>query len=434
MSDKKQKIITKSKIPKNKEKNKTKKPKYEIILDETITPRTKQIISTFIKSIIEDSKKNDDKKKYLSPVLNRSKKKINHQDELSLTITPKENRRKIFHKNHKRERSNSAQKFKNKNKHNMVNNFNKKNYFRQNKTSYTITNALNTYENGKKDIKENHKKLLLNENNLKSPANKETIGQKMIREEIAKEKKMTSEKLKIIKEHILSLQKKEEELEKKMIKLNNQENALNKKNIQKEDDKEDNKDKDIEKDKEKEKEKEKEKGKEKEKEKEIGKSPKEQKKKSENIIKESLNKDNNEAEKNKDKNKEENQDINNIEKEKEVKEEKIEKDKKQNIKKNKKIALSKVTKNNSVKKVNNKPNDKENEKFSKTLCQKYKHNKNKFNRVKTPEKKPRNDKSIGSSSNTKIKNYINKNKNKSKNNINNSSEKIKNTKIKDGKK
>ena len=207
MSDKKQKIITKSKISKNKEKNKTKKPKYEIILDETITPRTKKIISTFIKSIIEDSKKNDDKKKYLSPVLNRSKKKINHQDELSLTITPKENRRKIFHKNHKRERSNSAQKFKNKNKHNMVNNFNKKNYFRQNKTSYTITNALNTYENGKKDIKENHKKLLLNENNLKSPANKETIGQKMIREEIAKEKKMTSEKLKIIKEHILSLQK-----------------------------------------------------------------------------------------------------------------------------------------------------------------------------------------------------------------------------------
>ena len=54
MSDKKQKIITKSKISKNKEKNKTKKPKYEIILDETITPRTKKIISTFIKSIIED--------------------------------------------------------------------------------------------------------------------------------------------------------------------------------------------------------------------------------------------------------------------------------------------------------------------------------------------------------------------------------------------
>ena len=55
----------------------------------------------------------------------------------------------------------------------------------------------------------------------------------MIREEIAKEKKMCTEKIKIIRAHILSLQKKEEELEKKVIKLNNQENALGKINIEK---------------------------------------------------------------------------------------------------------------------------------------------------------------------------------------------------------
>jgi hypothetical protein len=67
------------------------------------------------------------------------------------------------------------------------------------------------------------------ESNVLSPNNKETLGDKMMKIELAREKKICAEKLRIIKEHILSLQKKEEELSKKMMKLNDKENALAKK-------------------------------------------------------------------------------------------------------------------------------------------------------------------------------------------------------------
>jgi len=99
--------------------------------------------------------------------------------------------------------------------------------------SYNIRNDLPVYKTEKKDNKKINKKMMKSENNFKTPVIKETIGNKMIREEIAKEKKMCTEKIKIIRAHILSLQKKEEELEKKVIKLSNQENALGKINTEK---------------------------------------------------------------------------------------------------------------------------------------------------------------------------------------------------------
>ena len=138
--------------------------------------------------------------------------------------------------------NNSAQKIKSKNSG--VNYLNKKNNININininngrfnkaktNTSNTMINPHVSYDNlDKKEKKEkkNNKKTMKTENNFKAPSNIEKLGKKIIKEEIAQEKKTTVEKLKIIKMHILSLKKKEEELTNKLIKLNNQENALSK--------------------------------------------------------------------------------------------------------------------------------------------------------------------------------------------------------------
>ena len=71
----------------------------------------------------------------------------------------------------------------------------------------------------KKENQKYNKIVKRSESNVKTPCNKETIGDKMIREELAKEKKMCAERLKIIKDHILSLQRKEEELARKMLQI-----------------------------------------------------------------------------------------------------------------------------------------------------------------------------------------------------------------------
>ena len=60
MSEKKQKITTKSSTNKNKEKTKSKKnnPITIVSLDQ-ITPRTRKIIAKFVRDIIDEEKKND---------------------------------------------------------------------------------------------------------------------------------------------------------------------------------------------------------------------------------------------------------------------------------------------------------------------------------------------------------------------------------------
>ena len=254
MSEKKPKITTKSSTHKNKEKNKSKKnnPISIVSLDQ-ITPRTRKIIAKFVRDIIDEEKKNEtiNEKKSLSPLQTKIKSKINNKEDLQskTPIKSKEGKQKEANKVINRKNlSNSAQKIKSKN--NAVNYFNKKNNinininvnngrFNKTKTSTSTANTmvnphisydnLDKREKKEKKEKKDIKKSMKTENYFKSPSNKETIGQKLIKEEIAQEKKTTVEKLKIIKMHILSLKKKEEELANKLIKLNNQESMLSKK-------------------------------------------------------------------------------------------------------------------------------------------------------------------------------------------------------------
>ena len=248
MSEKKPKITTKSSTNKNKEKIKTKKnnPITIVSLDQ-ITPKTRKIISKFVIEIIDEEKKNE--KKSFSPIQTKIKNKINHKEEFQAKTPIKSkdsNQKESIKVKERKNLSNSAQKIKS----NAVNYFNKKNNInininvnngRFNKTK-TATNTAHTMinphisydtldkkEKREKKMKKDIKKSMKTENNFKTPSSKETLGEKMLKEEIAQEKKTTVEKLKIIKMHILSLQKKEEELANKLIKLNNQENALSKK-------------------------------------------------------------------------------------------------------------------------------------------------------------------------------------------------------------
>ena len=143
---------------------------------------------------------------------------------------PKELNVKRDKKNHL---SKSSQKTRPNNNHNLK----QKIYMSKSNKNFihNIRSNLSVYNNTEKnEMKNNNKKVTKSKSNAKIKINRDTIGQKMIREEIAKEKKMCTEKIKIIKAHILSLQKKEEELEKKVMILNNRENALGNLNIEKE--------------------------------------------------------------------------------------------------------------------------------------------------------------------------------------------------------
>ena len=128
---------------------------------------------------------------------------------------------------------------------NIKNNKNYKTFIPETKSnknfSHTARKNIKGFPNENNDIiknnknSNNHKKSIKSQSNFGIRINRDTIGNKMIREEIAREKKMYTEKIKIIKAHILSLQKKEEELEKKVMILNSRENALGNLNIEKED-------------------------------------------------------------------------------------------------------------------------------------------------------------------------------------------------------
>ena len=116
------------------------------------------------------------------------------------------------------------------------NNYKKKIYASKSNKNFiqNVRNNLNIYNTEKNDLRNTNKNVMKSQSNFKVVINRDTIGKKMIREEIAKEKKMCNEKIKIIKAHILSLQKKEEELVKKVVILNHKENALGKSDIEKE--------------------------------------------------------------------------------------------------------------------------------------------------------------------------------------------------------
>ena len=91
MSEKKPKIVTKSSTTKNKEKIKTKKNNAITIVSlDQITPRTRKIISKFVRDIIDEEKKNelDHEKKSFSPLQAKIKSKINYKEDLKAK-TPK---------------------------------------------------------------------------------------------------------------------------------------------------------------------------------------------------------------------------------------------------------------------------------------------------------------------------------------------------------
>lgn len=191
------------------------------------TRNIKKFISSFINSLFEE----DNAKiiKSSTPIQNKTKKKIKKTPQ-KLMNNKKSNKLIVLNKHSEiKEISKSLEKVKNLKNTPYDKNYNKIILYsnQRNKknpdieilahTSYDIENKNKIYKN------------IINktENNTKTPLHRQTIGEKKMKEDIAKEKKMCSEKLRIIKDHILSLQRKEEELAKKMKQLNYKESTLN---------------------------------------------------------------------------------------------------------------------------------------------------------------------------------------------------------------
>ena len=230
MSDKKKKITTKLSLDKKQTNNNT-NPIEE--MPELPKGKTFQIISTFIDSLFDNDKSFLNKS--FSPSHKKQKIKIKQKEEIYIKTksNKKKNKKiKINKSKEKNERNKSLIKIKkhsNTFKNNDLN-INIGNNNKKIKNIKTLANARTPNYVIKKENHKNNKIVKRSESNVKTPCNKETIGDKMIREELAKEKKICAERLKIIKDHILSLRRKEEELARKMIEINKKENALTKKN------------------------------------------------------------------------------------------------------------------------------------------------------------------------------------------------------------
>lgn len=387
MSSKKQKITMKSDSNKRIDENAVKMKEESVPIIEKVdkmTPKLKTIISGFVKSLLDiDENNNVNLNKSFSPPNNKVNTKLDlkENDPLRIKQSHKEVKESDINLTSQKNRCKSTGKIKKninptykKNSLNIVSNNKLKN------KSSTNININKSNKNNKNS--NNYGRIIQTEHNFKTPCNRETIGDKLIREEIAKEKKMCAEKMRIIKDHILSLQKKEEELLKKMLKLKYQENILTRKKMEN--------------------------GKE-------NASPKPQNtmnKKDE--LKHINNKSNNQLKKNQDK-----YEFNNIgfnEKEK--------KDKDKNNGKEKNIIINssekeenkkEKEKKNEIENKENKEKPKEknkiNEKSPKRLLEKFKANENKDNKIdkiknkneKTPEKKQKVNKSGASTSHSKKK-------------------------------
>ena len=255
MSEKKQKLKTSlNKVIEKKAKTSKENPAVSIMKNRKPSPNTKKIIKSFVESLMEENKNNianinnidiidnieniDNINHFSPPSNDQINNKIKEKEEYPIKIK-KDNKAKELELNKfvKKESSKSLEKIKKKTNFTTYKR-NNINIVANNKIKKKNKSSVNIYINSEKKEKKNYGKIIQTEQTFKTTCNKETIGYKMIREEIAKEKKMCAEKIKIIKEHILSLQKKEEELTQKMMHLNNKENALSKKNIQNEDTKE----------------------------------------------------------------------------------------------------------------------------------------------------------------------------------------------------
>ena len=292
MSDKKKKIIIKSAITR-KNPNKILNQKENLPLNikkENISPKTKKVVSEFINSLFENEKPKLNKS--FSPSQNKAKNKIKEhnrkklikcnnfqkqkekstpilkKDEMSPKATKKivsifinslfekekpnlnksfnpshnkvkninikNNKKDIKEKSENKKRNKSSEKPK-KNRNRTYRKNNIRININSNKSNKNINNneiIINANYNTEKENKKNNRRIIRTENNAKTPNFRPTIGENMIRDEIAKEKKICAERLKIIKDHILSLQRKEEELSKKMMQLSNKENELNKKKVE----------------------------------------------------------------------------------------------------------------------------------------------------------------------------------------------------------
>ena len=230
MSDDKKKITTKLTIDK-KQPNNNENPIEE--MSELPKGKTSQIISTFIDSLFDNEKSFLNKS--FSPSHKKQKIKIRQKEEIYIKTksNKKKNKKiKIYKSKEKNERNKSLIKIK-KSSNTYKKNDLSINIGNNNKKIKNIKTLVNTHTPNyavKKENQKYNKLVKRSESNVKTPCNKETIGDKMIREELAKEKKMCAERLKIIKDHILSLQRKEEELARKMLQINKKENALTKKN------------------------------------------------------------------------------------------------------------------------------------------------------------------------------------------------------------
>ena len=201
-------------------------------------PLTQKLIKSFVNSLFDNEKENKNKKMYNTSSSSHNKKTslIKHKEEILSNSKhkdkDKDNKKQKTEKPNNKKKNTRNQTSSKVQKSNSVfpkddiniNLDNKKNK----KFSFTVNPCTPNYKL-KKENNKNNKIMHTTESNVRTAINKETIGEKMIKDELAKEKKECAEKLRIIKEHILSLQKKEEELSKKMINLNKKENALAKK-------------------------------------------------------------------------------------------------------------------------------------------------------------------------------------------------------------
>ena len=205
-----------------------------ILPEVKMKPITEKIIKQFVNSLFENEKENIKLNNTVSPSQNKKISKIKHKEILNSDTKNKNNKKNILEKNNdknKNKRNKTSGKVVKSNSLCQNNNINI-NLDNKNKQNYNLTVSPQTshykVKKGKKKNIGNYR-IPSTESNVLSPTNKETLGDKMMKIELAREKKICAEKLRIIKEHILSLQKKEEELSKKMMKLNDKENALAKK-------------------------------------------------------------------------------------------------------------------------------------------------------------------------------------------------------------
>ena len=195
MSEKNQKIKTSLKkgIGKNATKSKE-KPSVPIMQNRLPSPNTKKIIKTFVESIMEENKTNttniDNNNNSISPSSdNQINNKIKEKEDFPIKIKKNNKINELeLNKLDKKDRSKSLEKAKKKN-NNISYKRNNLNLITNNKIKKKNKSYVNICINSEKKEKKNSRRIIQTEQTFKTPCNRETVGDKMVREEIAKEKK-----------------------------------------------------------------------------------------------------------------------------------------------------------------------------------------------------------------------------------------------------